>query len=72
MLSTIHEPIMVLNRKVSLRHDTEDKTSVCEEYNENRGLVDKYDMQISFTECIRRSESGTKSSSFIWWTLHFI
>lgn len=34
------------------------------EYNENRGLVDKYDMQISFSECIRRSIKWYKKFFF--------
>ena len=33
-------------------------------YNENRGLIDKYDMQISFTKCIRRSEKWYKKFFF--------
>ena len=34
------------------------------EYNENRGLVDKYGMQISFSECTRRSVKWYKKFFF--------
>ena len=58
MLSTLHEPIMVPTGKVDFVTKQEKLKPFCvKEYNENRGLIDKYDMQISFTKCIRRSET---------------
>ncbi|CAF3014252.1 unnamed protein product [Rotaria sp. Silwood2] len=56
MLSTIHEPVMVPTGKVQFETRQPKMKPLCvKEYNENRGLVDKYDMQISFSEYIRRS-----------------
>ena len=56
MLSTIHESIMVPTGKVHFATKQQKIKPLCvKEYNKNRGLVDKYDMQISFSECIRRS-----------------
>lgn len=65
MLSTIHEPVMVLMEKVQFETRQPKMKSLCvKEYNENRGLVDKYDMQISFSECIRRSVKWYKKVFF--------
>ncbi|CAF2645478.1 unnamed protein product [Rotaria sp. Silwood2] len=65
MLSTLHEPIMVPTGKVHFVTKQEKLKPLCvKEYNENRGLVDKYDMQISFSECIRRSEKWYKKFFF--------
>jgi hypothetical protein len=65
MLSTIHEPIMVSTGKIHYATQQPKIKPLCvKEYNENRGLVDKYDMQISFSECIRRSVKWYKKFFF--------
>jgi len=56
MLSTFHEPIMVPSGKVhSATKQQKIKSLRVKEYNENRCVVDRYDIQISFSECIHRS-----------------
>lgn len=45
MLSTTHESVMVPTGKVQLKTRQPEMKPLCaKEYNENRGLVDKYDM----------------------------
>jgi hypothetical protein len=68
ILYTLDERIMVPTGKVHFATKQQKIKPLCvKEYNENRGLVNKYDMQISFPECIRRSVKwDIKSSSFIW------
>lgn len=65
MLSTLHEPIMVPTGKV---HFTTKQPKMIplgvKEYNENVGLVDKYGMQITFSECARRSVKWYKKFFF--------
>jgi hypothetical protein len=56
MLSTVHNSTMVLTEK--RRSDTSDeilKPLCIIEYNKNRGIVDKSDMQITFSESIQKS-----------------
>lgn len=65
MLSTLHKPVMVPTRKVDFVTKQQKIKPLCvKEYNENRGLVDKSDMQISFSECIRRSRKWYKKFFF--------
>ncbi len=52
MLSTLHEP---MGKVDFVTKQQRIKLFCVKEYNKNRRLVDKYDMQISFSECIRRS-----------------
>ena len=66
MLSTLHEPIMVPTKKVHFVTKEQKMKLLCvKEYSNNRGFVDKYDMQISFSECTRRSIKWYKSSFFV-------
>jgi hypothetical protein len=65
MLSTLHEPLIVPTGKVDFVTKEQKMKPFCvKEYNENRGLGDKYDMQISFSECIRRSVKWYKKLFF--------
>jgi hypothetical protein len=65
MLSTLHEPIMVPAKKVTFATEVQKMKPLCvKDYNENRGLVDKYDMQTSFSDCTRRSIKWYKKFFF--------
>ena len=56
MLSTIHETNMVPTGKIDHITKNPRMKPICiKEYNENMGAIDKSDMQISFSECIRKS-----------------
>ena len=56
MLSTIHEINMVPTDKIDHITKNPRMKSICiKEYNENMGTIDKSNMQISFSECIRKS-----------------
>jgi hypothetical protein len=56
MLSTIHVPDMVLTNKIDRVTNKPIAKPLCiKDYNENMGLVDKSDMQISFSECVRKT-----------------
>ncbi len=70
MLSTLYETIMVPTGKVHFVTKQQKIKRLCvKEYNENVGLLDKYDMQISFSECIRRSVKWYKKFFFHLWDL---
>lgn len=55
MLSTIDEPKMVYTGKTHYEtNEPIQKPASGQEYNQNRGIVDKSDMQISAVECVRK------------------
>lgn len=65
MLSTIHETNIVPTGKTDhISKNLRMKPICIKEYNENMGVIDKYDMQISFSECIRKSIKWYKKFFF--------
>ena len=65
MLSTIHGTDMTAARKVHYQTGRPIwKPISVQDYNENRGLVDKSDMQISFSESLRKSLKWYKKFFF--------
>lgn len=65
ILSTLHEPIMIPTGKVDFATKQEKIKPLCiKEYNQNKGPIDNYSMQISFSECVRRSVKWYKKFFF--------
>ncbi|CAF1034879.1 unnamed protein product [Didymodactylos carnosus] len=65
MLSTIHVPDMVLTNKIDRVTNKPIAKPLCiKDYNDNMGLVDKSDMQISFSECVRKTIKWYKKLFF--------
>lgn len=65
MLSTIHVPDMIPTNKIDHTTNKPIAKPICiKDYNENMGLVDKSDMQISFSECIRKTIKWYKKLFF--------
>jgi hypothetical protein len=65
MLSTIHEPKMVYTGKTHYEtNEPIQKPASVQEYNQNRGIVDKFDMQISAVECVRKTIKWYKKLFF--------
>jgi len=65
MLSTIHRPEIITIEKTKRGiHQRVVKPISVKDYNENMGLVDKSDMQISFSESVRKSLKWYKKLFF--------
>jgi hypothetical protein len=65
MLSTIHEPKMVNTGKTHYEtNELIQKPASVKDYNENRGTVDRSDMQISSIECVRKTVKWYKKNFF--------
>ena len=65
MLSSIHEPRMIRTQKLDWKTSKEIRKPECVvHYNENKGVVDKIDMEISFVQCSRKTIKWYKKFFF--------
>ncbi len=65
ILSTIHTPDMVVTEKIDRTTNKPIEKLLCiKDYNENMGIIDQSDMQISFSESIRKSIKWYKKLFF--------
>lgn len=64
MLSTIHTSNIVQTRKVKRDGTTIEKPACVVDYNQNMGSVDKIDMLLSSTECVRKTLKWYKKLFF--------
>ena len=73
MLSSAHTPEMVESRKLDSRTKRPIMIPKCvSDYNLNMGAVDKVDMQISFSECLRKTTKWYKKLFFHFLDFQFI
>jgi len=69
MLSSIHSNIMADTGKRTPTNDIIKKPQCIVDYNMKMGAIDHIDMQMSFTECVRKTVKWYKNYFFTWWIL---
>jgi len=68
MLTTVRTPIIVnTSKKHHATGEFVHKPECVESYTKNMGAVDKTDMQISLTECTRKTRKWYQKLFFIFW-----